>query len=47
MIINTRAVHLVNPHGSQKLAVQLKAPLKPEVDISREKAPLFRKWIGR
>ena len=47
MIINIGAVHSVKPHGNQKLAVQLKAPLKFEVDISREKAPLFRKWIDR
>ena len=47
MIINIDAVHSVKPHGNQKLAVQLKAPLKLEVDISREKAPLFRKWIDR
>lgn len=47
MIINIGAVHSVKPHGNQKLAVQLKAPLKLEVDISREKAPLFRRWIDR
>jgi DNA-binding LytR/AlgR family response regulator len=47
MIINIDAVHSVKPHGNQKLAVQLKSPLKIEVDISREKAPLFRKWIDR
>ena len=47
MIINIGAVHSVKPHGNQKLAVQLKPPLKLEVDISREKAPLFRKWIDR
>jgi len=47
MIININAVHSVKPHGNQKLAVQLKAPLKLEVDVSREKAPLFRKWLDR
>jgi len=46
-IINIHAVHLVKPHGNQKLSVQLKTPLKIEVDISREKAPLFRKWMDR
>lgn len=46
-IININAVHSVKPHGNQKLAVQLKPPLKMEVDISREKAPMFRKWIDR
>lgn len=47
IIINIDAVHSVKPHGNQKLAVQLKAPLKMEIDISREKAPLFRKWLDR
>ena len=47
MIINIDAVHSVKPHGNQKLSVQLKTPLKLEVDISREKAPLFRKWMDR
>ena len=47
MILNIGSVHAVKPHGNQKLAVQLKHPLKIEVDISREKAPLFRKWIDR
>ena len=46
-IINIAAVHLVKPQGNQKLSVQLKLPLKPEVDISREKATLFRKWMDR
>jgi len=47
MILNIGAVHSVKPFGNQKLSVQLKAPLKLEVDISREKAPLFRKWMDR
>jgi len=46
-IINIAAVHMVKPQGNQKLSVQLKTPLKPEVDISREKATLFRKWMDR
>lgn len=46
-IIHINAVHVVRPHGNQKLAVQLKAPLKMEVDISREKAPAFKKWVDR
>jgi DNA-binding LytR/AlgR family response regulator len=40
-IINISAAHSV------KLAVQLKPPIKIEVDISREKSPLFRKWMDR
>lgn len=47
VIINIGAVHSVKPHGNQKLSVQLRSPLKMEVDISREKAPLFRKWVDR
>lgn len=47
MIVNIEAIHSVKPHGNQKLAVQLKNPLKFEIDISREKASLFRKWIDR
>ena len=46
-IININSIHSVKPFGNQKLMVQLKAPLKLEVDISREKAPLFKKWVDR
>lgn len=46
-IIHINSVHQVRPDGNQKLIVQIKAPLKMEVDISREKASVFRKWIDR
>jgi DNA-binding LytR/AlgR family response regulator len=46
-IININSIHSVKPFGNQKLMVQLKAPLKIEIDISREKAPLFKKWVDR
>lgn len=46
-IIHINSVQSVKPFGNQKLMVQLKAPLKIEVDISREKAPLFKKWMDR
>ncbi|GAO45541.1 LytR/AlgR family response regulator transcription factor [Flavihumibacter petaseus] len=46
-IININAIHRIIPSENQKLNIQLKAPLKLEVDISREKAPAFRKWIDR
>lgn len=46
-IIHINAVHTVKPFGNQKLMVQVKPPLKLEVDISREKAPLFKKWMDR
>lgn len=46
-IININSILSVKPFGNQKLMVQLKPPLKLEVDISREKAPLFKKWVDR
>jgi len=46
-IININSILSVKPFGNQKLMVQLKPPLKIEVDISREKAPLFKKWVDR
>jgi DNA-binding LytR/AlgR family response regulator len=46
-IIHINSIHSVKPYGNQKLLVQIKSPLKLEVDISREKAPLFKKWMDR
>lgn len=46
-IINIQAIASVKPRENQKLTVSLKAPLKDEVDISREKAPSFKKWLDR
>ncbi|SDD15834.1 LytR/AlgR family response regulator transcription factor [Niabella drilacis] len=46
-IINIYSIQSVKPHGNQKLVVQLKHPLKLEIDISREKAPFFKKWMDR
>jgi DNA-binding LytR/AlgR family response regulator len=46
-IINIDAIQSVKPHENQKLSINLKAPLKIEVDISREKAPGFKKWFDR
>jgi DNA-binding LytR/AlgR family response regulator len=46
-IIHIEAIQSVRPHENQKLTVLLKAPLKMEVDISREKAPTFKKWLDR
>lgn len=46
-IINIDAIQSVKPHENQKLSVMLKMPLKIEVDISREKAPAFKKWFDR
>lgn len=46
-IIHIDGIQSVRPHENQKLTITLKAPLKMEVDISREKAPGFKKWLDR
>lgn len=46
-IININSIQSVKPFGNQKLIVQLKPPIKIEVDVSREKAPLLKKWMDR
>jgi DNA-binding LytR/AlgR family response regulator len=46
-IIHIEAIRSVKPHENQKLTVTLIDPLKHEVDISREKAPGFKKWFDR
>ena len=46
-IIHIDAIQSVKPQENQKLIVFLKAPLKMELDISREKAPAFKKWFDR
>jgi DNA-binding LytR/AlgR family response regulator len=46
-IIHIDAIQNVKPHENQKLSVFLKGPLKMEIDISREKAPAFKKWFDR
>jgi DNA-binding LytR/AlgR family response regulator len=46
-IINIDSIQSVKPEENQKLTVFLKHPLKVEVDISRDKAPAFRKWLDR
>lgn len=46
-ILHVDAIQSVRPHENQKLTVHLKAPLKMEIDISREKAPGFKKWLDR
>jgi DNA-binding LytR/AlgR family response regulator len=46
-IVHIDAIQNVKPHENAKLRVTLKAPLKFEVDISREKAPAFKKWLDR
>lgn len=46
-IIHIDAIQSIRPHENQKLTVILKQPVKIEQDISREKAPAFKKWFER
>lgn len=47
-IINIDAIHSVKTIEGSKLLVKLKEPnQKFEIDISREKAPHFKKWMDR
>lgn len=47
-IINIDAVQTVKPMENAKLSIKLKEPNhKFEIDMSREKAPGFKKWIDR
>ena len=46
-IIHIDAIQSVKPHDNQKLSVHFRPPLKFEADISREKAPAFKKWFDR
>ncbi|MEO7765785.1 MAG: LytTR family DNA-binding domain-containing protein [Ferruginibacter sp.] len=46
-IVHIDAIQSVTPQENQKLVLTLKAPLKIKVDMSREKAPAFKKWFDR
>ncbi len=46
-IINIDAIQSVRPLDNSKLIVTLKSAIKFVPDISREKAPLFKRWIDR
>lgn len=46
-IVHIEAIQSVKPHENQKLTLTMKSPLKMEQDISREKAPGFKKWFDR
>ena len=46
-IIHVDAIQSIRPHENQKLTLTMKAPLKMEQDVSREKAPAFKKWFER
>ena len=46
-IVHIDAIQRIKPHENQKLTLTLKDPLKMEQDVSREKAPSFKKWFDR
>lgn len=46
-IVHIDAIQSVTSHENQKLVLTLKSPLKIQIDISREKAPAFKKWMDR
>jgi DNA-binding LytR/AlgR family response regulator len=47
-IINVEAIKSAKPKENSKLAIYLKDPLdKLEIVMSRDKAPIFRKWLDR
>lgn len=46
-IVHIDAIESVRLHENQKLTLTMKHPLKLQQDISREKAPAFKKWFDR
>jgi len=46
-IVHIDAIQSVKLHENQKLTLILKPPLKMEQDVSRDKAPAFKKWFER
>jgi DNA-binding LytR/AlgR family response regulator len=46
-IINQQAIESYKGDTSGKLFLKLKSTQMPEVEISREKAPVFKRWIDR
>jgi DNA-binding LytR/AlgR family response regulator len=46
-IVHIDAIQSIKPQENQKLTLTLKSPLKMEQDVSREKAPSFKKWFSR
>jgi hypothetical protein len=46
-IIHVESIQSVRLVENQKLIITLKSPLKMTLDISREKAPAFKKWFDR
>lgn len=46
-IIHIDSIQSIKPVENQKLVITLKPPLKMVLDMSREKAPGFKKWFDR
>lgn len=46
-IVHIDAIQSVKLHENQKLTLSMKPPLKMEHDVSRDKAPGFKKWFER
>lgn len=46
-LVHIDAIQSVKPHENQKLTLTLKSPIKMEQDISRDKAPSFKRWFER
>jgi DNA-binding LytR/AlgR family response regulator len=46
-IINENAIKTVHTHPTGKLTLRLVMQSSPEIDISREKAPGFKKWLDK
>ncbi len=45
-ILHLQSIESIRTHATGKLTVRLKPPLNVEIDISREKAPSFKDWLG-
>ena len=46
-IIHIEAIKSIKLHENQKLTLTLRPPLNFEADISRDRAPIFKKWFDR
>ncbi|MCB0706731.1 MAG: response regulator transcription factor [Saprospiraceae bacterium] len=46
-IVHVDNIQSVKPHENQKLTLHLKSPAKTSIDVSREKAPAFKRWFDR
>jgi DNA-binding LytR/AlgR family response regulator len=46
-IVNENAIKNVHTHPTGKLTLRLVMQSSPEIDISREKAPGFKKWLDK